>query len=102
MDFRNTFIRLVIRDVFNSEQPWANPDLSMLQHTYDSIYFTYPACLRHGDAVCHPVSSTLDQVDSLPHPLYQTFTSLSFVRNRIGVVGVSAVQRHLTNVFRQK
>ena len=101
-DFRNTFIRLVIRDLFNSEQPWANPDLSMLQHTYDSIYSTYPARLRHGDAVCHPVSSTLDQVDSLPHPFYQTFTSLSFVRNRIGVAGVSAVQRHLANVFRQR
>lgn len=34
--------------------------------------------------------------------LGQTVTSLAIVRNRIGTAAVFAVQRHLTNVFRQK
>jgi hypothetical protein len=55
--FRNMFIRTIIRDVFNSEQPWINPDLVSLQLAYDGIYPTYPARLRCNDAVFHPVNS---------------------------------------------
>ena len=55
MNFRNTFIRLIIRDVFDSEQPWVNPDLSMIQLAYDKIYPAYPARLRSNDAIFHPV-----------------------------------------------
>ena len=53
--FRNTYIRLVIRDVFNSEEPWINPDLPTLQRTYDATYPAYPARLQPNDAVFHPV-----------------------------------------------
>lgn len=56
-DFRNMFIRPIIRNIFNSEKPWANPDLSMLQLAYDKTYPTYPAHLRSNDAIFHPVRS---------------------------------------------
>ena len=55
VNFRNGFIRHVIRDVFNSEQPWANPDLSALQQAHNCTYSAYPAQLQHNDAICHPV-----------------------------------------------
>ena len=55
MDFRNTYIRLIIRNVFNSKEPWSNPDLSALQYFYDATYPMYPTRLRHSDAVFHPV-----------------------------------------------
>jgi hypothetical protein len=55
-NFRNEFIRFVIKQVANSQSPWINPDLRSLQSTYELIYPTFPACLRHSDAVYHPVS----------------------------------------------
>ena len=54
-DFRNAFIRPVMQSVFNSSEPWVNPDLSTLQNIYDSIYPVYPARLQPNDAVFHPV-----------------------------------------------
>ena len=56
-DFRNAYMRLVIREVFNSNEPWLNPDLPMLQRIYDSVYPAYPARIRPSDAVFHPVNS---------------------------------------------
>ncbi|KAF9791047.1 hypothetical protein BJ322DRAFT_1104702 [Thelephora terrestris] len=85
MDFRNRFIRVIIRDIFNSERPWTNPDLETLQRVYDKVYPAYVARLRTNDAVFHP-----------------TITSIGVIRNRIGTAAVFAVQRHLANVFRQK
>lgn len=58
-NFRNAFIRPVVRDVFNSEQPWANPDLAMLQLMHDRVYSVYPARVRYNDAIFHPVRSSL-------------------------------------------
>jgi len=58
-NFRNTFIRVVIRNVFSSNQPWSNPDLQMLQLAYDKVFPSYPARLRCNDAIFHPVTSTL-------------------------------------------
>jgi len=54
-NFRNIFIRHVIRDIFDSERPWVNPDTPRLQLIYDKVYPTYPARLRHSDAIFHPV-----------------------------------------------
>ena len=53
--FRNMFIRPVIRGSFDTAQPWHNPDLAMLQATYNKIFPEYPARLRANDAVVHPV-----------------------------------------------
>jgi hypothetical protein len=58
VDFRNMFICLVIWDVINSEGPWLNPDLPLLQHTYNKVFPAYPARLQVGDAVSHPVSGS--------------------------------------------
>jgi hypothetical protein len=92
-NFRNTFIRLIIRDVFTSTQPWVNPDLSMLQLAYDKIYPAYPAHLQSNDAVFHPVSHRhrRQHVIQLSDPLNQTVTSIGVVRNRIGTAATFAV-----------
>lgn len=58
-DFRNRFIRVVIRDIFNSKQPWTNPDVATLQRVYDQVFPAYTARLRANDAVFHPVGLSL-------------------------------------------
>lgn len=62
----------------------------------------FPARLRHGDAVHHPVSGLTRR----PHPNsdvnWKTVTSLGVLRNHIAADAVTAVQRHLPNVFRKK
>ena len=55
-NFRNEFIRFIIREVTNSQLPWTNPDVASLQSAFQVIYPLFPARLRHSDAVCHPVS----------------------------------------------
>jgi len=59
-NFRNEFIRFVIKQVTNSQLPWANPDLDSLQFMYQLIYPTFPARLRHSDTVYHPVSDSFN------------------------------------------
>ena len=58
-NFRNEFIRFVIKQVANSQSPWINPDVNTLQAMYQLVYLVFPARLRHSDAVYHPVSSFL-------------------------------------------
>ena len=53
--FCDMFIRVIIREVFNSSQPWVNPDLEALQLAYDKIFPTYPTRIQCGDTVFHPV-----------------------------------------------
>ena len=55
-NFRNEFIRSVIKQVANSQSPWINPDVQSLQSMYELIYPAWPARIRHSDAVYHPVS----------------------------------------------
>jgi len=102
--FCNNFIRVAIRNVFNSEEPWVNPDLASLQLLYDRVYEAYPARLRCGDAIVHPVQNPAPKPPPIgsSNSLYQTLGALAAVRNRIGTSAVFAVQRHLGNVFRQK
>ena len=59
-NFRGEFIRFVIKQVANSQSPWVNPDIRSLQPIYELIYPTFPARLRHSDAVYHPVSYPLN------------------------------------------
>ena len=61
-NFRNEFIRFVIKQVANSKLPWANPDLEALQAMYQVVYPVFPARLRHSDAVYHPVSDSLTAI----------------------------------------
>ena len=58
-NFRNEFIRFVIKQVANSQSPWVNPDVNALQAMYQLVYPVFPARLRHSDAVYHPVSGFL-------------------------------------------
>jgi hypothetical protein len=55
-NFRNDFIRFILKKVANSQSPWVNPDVSSLQEAYDIVFPTFPAQVRHSDAVFHPVS----------------------------------------------
>ena len=58
-NFRNEFIRYAIKQVANSEVPWTNPDVDSIQSMYQIVYPTFPAKIRHSDAVYHPVSNLL-------------------------------------------
>ena len=98
-NFHNLFICPVIQDIFNSEQPWVNPDLSALQLAYDNTYPMYPARLQWGDAVVHPVRSCSRNMMRLSNSHNQTVTSLGVVRNRIGAMAVQTVHQYLTAVF---
>ena len=54
--FRNEFIRYVMKQVAKLETPWTNPDVDSIQKMYDTVYPTFPARIRHSDAIYHPVS----------------------------------------------
>ena len=58
-NFRNEFIRFVIKQVANSKLPWINPDVESLQATYQVVYPVFPARIRHSDAVYHPVCNAI-------------------------------------------
>ncbi|KAF9644454.1 hypothetical protein BDM02DRAFT_3131744 [Thelephora ganbajun] len=53
---------------------------------YQLVYPTFPACLRHSDAVHHP----------------KTITSLGVLHNHVATDAVTAVHRYLLSVFRKK
>ena len=55
-NFRNEFIRFVIKQVGNSQSPWVNPDVDSLQVMYQIVYPIFPGRIQHSDAVHHPVS----------------------------------------------
>ena len=54
-NFRNEFIRFIIKQVAISKLPWINPDVHSIQEAYGLVYPTFPAHIRHNDAVFHPV-----------------------------------------------
>ena len=54
-NFRNEFIRFVIKQVANSQSPWVNLDVNSLQTMYQIVYPIFHARIRHSDAVYHPV-----------------------------------------------
>lgn len=58
-NFRNEFIRFVIKQVAKSESPWVNPDVDFIQGAYRVVYPLFPARIRHSDAVYHPVSFSI-------------------------------------------
>ena len=66
-NFRNMFIRTVIKHVANSELPWVNPDVVSLQSIYQLVYPMFPARIWHSDAVYHPVSGS--SFSALIYPL---------------------------------
>lgn len=65
-NFCNEFIRFILKQVANSKLPWANPDVSSLQEVYDVVFPTFPAHVRHSDAVYHPVSGLVRVYCSQP------------------------------------
>jgi len=42
-NFRNEFIRSVVKQVANSQSPWTNPDVNALQAIYQTVYPIFPA-----------------------------------------------------------
>jgi len=83
--FRDEFIRFVMKQVANSKSPWTNPDVDSLQTAYNIVYPTFPARIRHSDAVYHPTTS-----------------ALGVLRNRLATAAIAAVQTFVSDVFRKK
>ena len=68
---------------------------------YDVVYPTFPARLRHSDAVFHPVSFLyLQPLQILTSS--KTISSLGVFRNHLASAAIAAVQRHLTSVFHKR
>lgn len=101
-NFRNEFIRYVIKHVASSKLPWVNPELNSLQSMYNIVYPMYPARVRHSDAVYHPVSRLPSTILQSTDLRWQTITALGLLRNRIATDAITAVQHHLLGVFRAK
>ena len=57
--FRNIFIRHIMKLVFSDVSPWSNPSLSVYQHEFDLVYSPLRYHLQTGDAVTHPVTSSI-------------------------------------------
>ena len=100
-NFRNEFIRFVIKYVANLQSPWTNPDVETLQALYQVSYPVFPAQIRHSDAVFHPVSSSPPPTLRGTDMILKTKTALGVFRNHLAAAAISAVQEHVTNVFRQ-
>ena len=50
-NFRNTFIRHIMKLVFSDGLPWSNPNLLVYQHEFDTVYFPLQYSLHGDDAV---------------------------------------------------
>ena len=55
-NFRNLFIRHIMKLVFSDTSPWNNPSLSVYQREFDTVYSPLQYCLHADDAVILPVS----------------------------------------------
>ena len=55
-NFRNIFIRHIMKLVFSDTSPWNNPSLSVYQHEFNLIYSPLQYCLHGDDAVVSPVT----------------------------------------------
>lgn len=101
-NFRNEFIRFVMKQVANLQSPWMNPDVDALQAMYQIVYPIFPARIRHSDAVFNPVSNSSPAILSNLDVIHQTTTSLAGLRNNLASTAIAAVQRHVVSVFRKK
>lgn len=55
-DFRNTFIRHMMKVTFSGTFPWSNPSLDVYQEEFNAVYPGIPSLLHADDAVVYPVS----------------------------------------------
>ena len=101
-NFHNIFICHVIRHVTNSEVPWANPDVDVLQSMYNTVYPMSPARLRHNDAVYHPVSNFSSALVVSSDLIQKTTTALGGLRNHIATEAITAVQQYIPALFCKK
>jgi hypothetical protein len=84
-NFRNTFIRHIIKLVCSDMSPWNNPSLSVYQHEFNLIYPHLRYRLHTDDAVIVP-----------------TNRDLGVLRNQIGAEGLTAVIEHLPSQYTKR
>ena len=54
-NFRNAFIRHIMKLVFSGTSPWSNPSVSIYQQEFNTIYPDHPFRTHADDAVVLPV-----------------------------------------------
>jgi len=101
-NFRNEFIRFVIKHIANSELPWVNPDVDSFQTMFNIVYPTFRARIRHNDAIYHPVSDSPTMILYNADTYYKTVTTLGVLRNHLASAAIPAVQRYIVGVFCKK
>ena len=55
-NFRNMFIRHIMKLVFSDTSPWSNPILSVYQHEFNKVYSHLQYRLHSDDVVVIPVT----------------------------------------------
>ena len=72
-NFRNAFIRHIMKLVFSDVSPWSNPSLSVYQHEFDIVYSPLRYRLHGDDAVVLLVSISMHRKNlhllMFPHPI---------------------------------
>jgi len=102
-DFRNDFIRRIMKLIFSSRTPWINPSIETLQQEFDAAFPTYHATLHHDDAVVVPVILPLHSAQGLGSlNTTQTIRDLGTLRSQIGNEAIKAVTSHLPGQFEKR
>ena len=66
-DFRDDFIRRIMKLVFSSRTPWANPSIETLQREFDAAFPKFYAELQVDDAATVPVLNPLRSARGATH-----------------------------------
>jgi len=84
-NFRNTFIRHIMKLVFSGVSPWSNPSLSVYQDEFNIVYSPLQYHLHTDDAVVIP-----------------TNRDLGVLRNQIGAEALMAVIEYLPTQYTKR
>jgi len=85
LNFRNTFIRHIMKLVFSGASPWNNPNLSVYQYEFDVIYPPLRYRLHADDAV-----------------VFLTNRELAVLRSQIGAEALKAVIEYLPSQYSKR
>ncbi|KAF9787362.1 hypothetical protein BJ322DRAFT_1017299 [Thelephora terrestris] len=104
LEFRNIFIRHIMKIVFYDKLPWSNPLCPVYQKEFSIIYPDLPFQIHPDDAVVLPVKyPELSSFSIFSHFLTsQTNRELGVLRNQIGSDALAAVIKYLPTQYNKR
>ena len=102
-DFRNTFIRRIMKLVFSSDTPWVSPPIETLQQEFNAAFPTHRVRLHLDDAAVVPVSTPYIPLTDVTHTrAMQTLRDLGVLRCHIGNEAIKAVIEYLPSQYNKR